>query len=83
MEKKVKKFTVVFEKAEEGGYIVSVPILPGCMSQGETFEEAEKNIKDAIRAYLKSLIKHKEPIPQEKEEMIGLGIVYVPFHSPA
>ena len=34
MQKKMRKFTVVFEKAEEGGYIVRVPALPGCMTQG-------------------------------------------------
>lgn len=49
---KVLKYTVVFEPAEEGGYVASVPALPGCMSQGETFEEAAKMIKDAISGYV-------------------------------
>ena len=65
MKKKILKFTVVFEKAEEDGYIVTVPALPGCMTQGETFEEAEAMIKDAIKCYCASLIKHGEPIPKE------------------
>ena len=69
---KIRKFTVVFEKAKEGGYVVSVPILPGCVSQGETFEEAERMIKDAIKCYCESLIKHDEPIPKESEEIFGL-----------
>lgn len=68
--KKIRKITVVFEKAKEGGYVVSVPSLPGCMSQGETFEEAEKMIKDAIECYCKSMAKHKEPILEEHEEII-------------
>lgn len=68
--KKVRKFTVVFEKAKEGGYVVSVPILPGCVSQGETFEEAERMIKDAIKCYCESLIKHDEPIPKEVSEKL-------------
>ncbi len=46
------KFKVVLEKAEEGGYVVYVPALPGCVSQGETKEEALENIKEAIEVYL-------------------------------
>ena len=55
---KVLKYTVVFEPAEEGGYVASVPVLPGCMSQGDTFEEAVKMIKDAISGYL-AVLKEK------------------------
>jgi len=44
---------VVLEQQEEGGYTVYVPSLPGCISQGETREEALKNIKEAISLYLK------------------------------
>jgi predicted RNase H-like HicB family nuclease len=46
------KFKVVLEEAEEGGYVVYVPSLPGCVSQGETKEEALENIKEAIEVYL-------------------------------
>ena len=42
----------VFTEEKEGGYSVSVPALPGCHSQGETFEEAQKNITEAIQLYL-------------------------------
>jgi predicted RNase H-like HicB family nuclease len=77
MKKKILKFTVVFEKAEEGGYIVSVPALPGCMSQGETFEEAETMIKDAIECYCSSLAKHKEFIPKGNGEIVGMVSVPV------
>ena len=56
--KKVLKYTVVFEPAEEGGYVASVPALSGCMSQGETFEEAVRMIKDAISGYL-AVLKEK------------------------
>lgn len=72
MKKKILKFTVVFEKAEEGGYIVSVPALPGCMTQGETFEEAETMVKNAIKCYCASLLKHGEPIPKEENEIVGV-----------
>ncbi len=46
------KFKVVLEEAEEGGYVVYVPALPGCVSQGETKEEAIENVKEAIEVYL-------------------------------
>jgi len=45
-------FKVLLEPQEEGGYTVTVPNLPGCISEGETVEEAIENIKDAIRGYL-------------------------------
>ena len=46
------KFKVILEEAEEGGYVVYVPSLPGCVSQGETREEALENIREAIEVYL-------------------------------
>ena len=46
------KFKVILEEADEGGYVVYVPALPGCVSQGETREEALRNIKEAIEVYL-------------------------------
>ena len=48
-------FKVVLQEAEEGGYIVSCPALPGCHSQGDNLEEAIKNIKEAIAGCLESL----------------------------
>ena len=46
------KIKVVLEPAEEGGYTVYVPSLPGCISEGNTCEEAVKNIKEAMELYL-------------------------------
>jgi len=46
------KFKVVLEPQEEGGYTVYVPALPGCISEGDTREDALKNIKEAIELYL-------------------------------
>ena len=49
-------FKVVLEKDEEaGGYVVTCPSIPGCVSQGETVAEAIENIKEAIQACLESL----------------------------
>ena len=64
------KFLVYLEAAEEGGYIVSCPQLPGCVTQGETVEEALAMVKDAIQGYIASLQKHGEPIPEGIEENI-------------
>ena len=58
-------YTVFYEAAPEGGYVAIVPALPGCHSQGEDIEEAEKNIREAIEVYLESLIAHQEEIPEE------------------
>jgi antitoxin HicB len=50
---------------EEGGYTVTVPALPGCVTQGETLEEAIAMARDAIRLYIESLIADGEPVPEE------------------
>ncbi len=57
---------IVVEKDETGGYVVFVPTLPGCHSQGDTLEEAIENIKDAIKAYLSSLS------PNDRKDAIAL-----------
>lgn len=48
----VKNISVLFEEEQDGGFSVSVPTLSGCFSQGDTFEEALKNIREAISLYL-------------------------------
>ena len=70
LSKKILKYTVIFEPAEEGGFVVSVPALPGCASQGETFEEATEMIKDAIRGYLEVLKEEKQEIPKEHSNVV-------------
>ncbi len=59
------QYTAVFEPAPEGGYTVTVPALPGLVTEGDTLDEARAMVKDAIRGYLESLIKHGEEIPVE------------------
>lgn len=58
-------YTVLFEPAEEGGYVVTVPALPGCVTEGDTLEEARKMAADAILGYLESLRKDRAPIPTD------------------
>ncbi|MGD1120167.1 MAG: type II toxin-antitoxin system HicB family antitoxin [Dehalococcoidales bacterium] len=61
----VRRFKVVLEPDEDGGYTVYVPILPGCISEGDNREEALANIKEAIELYIESLEDDGEPIPSE------------------
>lgn len=49
--KDTNSYAVVFTPAEEGGYTATVPSLPGCISEGDSFEEAKKNITEAIELY--------------------------------
>jgi len=64
-ERNVHSYTALFEPAEEGGFVVYVPALPGCATQGETFEEAYRNTKDAIEGYLEAARALEEDIPLE------------------
>jgi antitoxin HicB len=57
-------YSVFYEQASEGGYVASVPALPGCHAQGESLEETERNVKEAIALYLESLAAHGEAIPE-------------------
>jgi antitoxin HicB len=62
------RYTVLFEPAEEGGYVVTCPSLPGLVTEGDTLEEARANAAEAIRGYLESLAKDGQPIPPEHPE---------------
>ena len=64
------EYPVVLEKDEEvGGYVVYCPTLKGCVSQGETEDEALENIKDAIRTSLLSLEDLKKLKPMRSVEV--------------
>jgi predicted RNase H-like HicB family nuclease len=57
------KYRVTIVQDEDGMFVAEVPSLPGCVSQGKTREDAMRNVREAIEAYLESLRKHNEPIP--------------------
>ena len=59
-------FTMLFEPAEEGGYVVTCPALPGLVTEGDTMEEARSMAEDALRLYLETLIEDALPIPSDK-----------------
>ena len=66
MKHKVLKYDVVFEEQSDGGYTALVPSLPGCISEGDTFEETKTNITDAIMLYLEDMEADGEKIPEDK-----------------
>ena len=66
------KYKVVLEPQDEGGYTVYVPALPGCVSQGETSDEAMANIKEAIEVYRESLKARGISLPRVEEREVAV-----------
>lgn len=58
-------YTVIFEPAEEGGYVVIAPAFGGAITQGETLEEAREMAKEALIALVESYLKEGDPIPKD------------------
>jgi predicted RNase H-like HicB family nuclease len=56
--------------SSDGGYTGTVPGLPGCITEGDTFEEALINAQEAIRGYFEALAKEGFPLPQEAPRLI-------------
>jgi predicted RNase H-like HicB family nuclease len=75
---KTFSYSVFYEQAAEGGYVAFVPALPGCHTQGETLEDTERNVKEAIALYLESLTACGEAIPEEGQSFQGRVTVPVP-----
>lgn len=72
---KALAYTIILHPdEEEGGYTVTVPALPGCVTQGETLEEAIAMARDAIQLYVESLRAHGEPVPEEREHPQALTV---------
>ncbi len=69
-------YSVFYESSE--WFVATVPALPGCHTQGETLEEAERNVKEAIELYLESLAAEGEPIPEETKSFQGRVTVPLP-----
>lgn len=71
------RFKIVLDfNEEDGGFTVTVPALPGCVTEGDTIEEALTNAKEVIKGYLKALEIQGRPLPQgellpfEKQELV-------------
>lgn len=59
-------YRIMLRKEPEGGYTVTVPSLPGCITYGENVDEAITNAREAIELYIESLKEHGEDIPTEE-----------------
>ena len=69
------KYTVILEKGQESGYVAYAPALRGCVSQGETREEALANLKEAIQLYVETLLEDGLPVPTEVgKESVELAV---------
>ena len=78
---KTLTYTVHIEPAEEGGYNVFVPALPGCQTQGDTYEEAVAMAKECIEGFLEALAKAGEPTPVE-ENPVQAGVLRLQVNTP-
>lgn len=75
------KYNVIFAPEPEGGFTVTVPSLPGCVTYGKNIDEASKMAKEAIQLYLESLKKHNEEIPSDEKSLIGSLDMEYPFSN--
>ena len=73
---KMQYFTAFFERNELDGYTVTVPSLPGLVTEAKTFEDATKMVRDAIKCYISGLKKSKEEVIYETE--VGSFRIAVP-----
>ncbi len=79
---KILRYSAIFEPCEEGGFTVTVPKLPGLVTEGDTFEEAKTNVEDAIHGYLELLSEANEPIPEPDSHSFSTMIdIKFPFGS--
>ena len=70
------RYTVVLQQQPDGGFVATVPVLPGCVSQGDTREEALKNIQEAAELYVEDCVAAGDPVPQEADlEFVELKTV--------
>ena len=58
-------YTIHLEPAEEGGYVVTVPALAGCVTEGDTYDQAIANAHEAIEGFVEALVKAGQPVPVE------------------
>ena len=66
--------SVIVHEAEEGGYWVEVPALPGCYSQSETLDDALDNVKEAIALYLEALMDEDMRIPMDSDVVFHVTV---------
>ncbi len=74
------RYTIILDPdPEEGGFTVTVPSLPGCITEGDSYEEALANAREAISGFVRALYKLGEPVPEEDP---GLVVIKIDVPSP-
>ena len=69
------KYTILLRRGNESGFVATVPVLPGCVSQGQTRRETLKNIKEAIGLYVEALLEDGLSVPSEVgKELVELQV---------
>ena len=77
---KLRNTVILDPDVDEGGYTVTVPALPGCITEGDSFEEAIANAHEAIVGYVEDAVRHGEPVPIEDA---GMVVTAVQVETPA
>lgn len=75
----VRSYRVLLREEPEGGYTVSVPALPGCITYGENIADAIAMAREAIDLYIESLLAHGEEVPSEENTLEYT--ITVPIHA--
>lgn len=70
MKQKIYNYTAIFDPAEEGGFNVSFPVFPGCVTFGKNLEEAKEKAKEVLELWIEELLSRKERIPARKSRPI-------------
>ena len=80
---KILNYRVMIEQDEDGKFIASVPSLQGCYTEGETFEEAMKNVKDVLKLHLAGRKTHGLLSDDSQTEFVGIKNIAIPYGFPA
>jgi len=81
MKTKIYEYTVIFEPNETGGYTITVPTLPGLISEGKDLADAQVMAREAIRCHLESLAMDGQELPEEGELAQMRLSVKIPAHA--
>lgn len=75
-------YTVNIEAVKEGGFVATVPALPGCATQGETYAETLRMAQECIEGFLEALVKAGRPIPTEPQP-VSISPIGIRVNAPA
>ena len=74
---RILNYRIFLRKEPEGGYTVIVPLLPGCVTYGETIDEAKEMAREAIELYVETLEAHGEDIPMDDDMLEAMVTIEI------